>query len=141
MIHMKIKSTVGNDNRAIVLPVECAGLAAEIMAKATVYKRDGYYSTSGWKVAEEGICISYTTGTELEPTHPKVEEAQKQYSEANSARWEEHRKREAAEKELAETKAALAVLQSTVTCQQTTPEAPVDAEPPFWAEHEEAAEE
>ena len=138
---MMIKITVGNDNRAIVLPSECAGLAAEIMAKATVYERDGYYSTSGWKVAEEGVCISYTTGSELEPTHPKVTEAQKQYSEANSARWEEHRKREAAEKELTETKAALAALQAVTVCAQIAQEEDGGRNhgpEPDSAEHEEA---
>ena len=126
---MKIKITIGgNDRLALVLSAEHAALAAGLLANATVYEREGYYSTSGWKTAEVGVQINYTDGADLEPTHPKAAEAQKQYSEANSARWEEHRKREAAEKELAETKAALAALQAVTVCTQTAA-GPSDEEP------------
>ena len=55
---MKIKITLaGNDRTAIILPVESAGVAAQLLASATVWERDGYSSTSGWKQAESGIQI------------------------------------------------------------------------------------
>ena len=47
---MKIKITIGgNDRTAIILPADSAGLAAELMSRAAIFERDGYYSTSGWK--------------------------------------------------------------------------------------------
>lgn len=117
---MKIKITVGgNDRIAIILPSENAGLVAELMARATIFERDGYYSTSGWKRAEEGVRIEYTEGGELEPTHPLVEQAQKDAAEKNSMWAKEYTKNQALTKELDELKAQLAGIQSVTSCTVT----------------------
>lgn len=117
---MKIKITVGgNDRIAIILPSDCAGLAAELMARATIFERDGHYSTSGWKRAEEGVRIEYTEGGELEPTHPLVEKAQKEASEKSSQWYAEYTKNQKLTKELDELKAQLAGIQSVTSCTVT----------------------
>lgn len=117
---MKIKITVGgNDRIAIILPSENAGLAAELMARATIFERDGHYSTSGWKRAEEGVRIEYTEGSELEPTHPLVEKAQKEASERNSQWYAEYTKNQKLTKELDDLKAQLAGIQSVTSCTVT----------------------
>ncbi|OWQ73816.1 hypothetical protein [Stenotrophomonas maltophilia] len=122
---MKIKITVGgNDRIAIILPSDCAGLAAELMARATIFERDGHYSTSGWKRAEEGVRIEYTEGGELEPTHPLVEKAQKEASEKSSQWYAEYTKNQKLTKELDELKAQLAGIQSVTSCTVT----PVESE-------------
>lgn len=128
-----IKITISdNDRTALVLPVEHAGLAASLLASARVYEREGYYSTSGWKPAEKGIQIAYGDGDEFAPTHPKVAEAEKALEQKSSDWYKEYNARNKAEKELAETKAALAALQAAVTCTVTAPEAePAEDEPQF----------
>lgn len=119
---MKIKITIGGqDGTALILPIECAGLAAEVLAKGTVYQRDGYYSTSGWKKSEDGVRIEYTEAAELEPTHPKVAEAQKETEQHRKYWMDECSKTRKLEKELAESKAALAALQSVTTCTVAEP--------------------
>jgi Tfp pilus assembly protein FimV len=124
-----IKITIaGNDRTAVVLPVEQAGVAASLMANARVYERDGYYSTSGWKPAEDGIQIAYGDGDEFAPSHPKVVAAEKALEEKNSDWAKEYTARNKAEKELAEARAALAALQAATVCTRTEP-AP-DAEAP-----------
>lgn len=120
---MKIKITVGgNDRIAIILPSDCAGLAAELMARATIFERDGHYSTSGWKRAEEGVRIEYTEGGELEPTHPLVEKAQKEASEKSSQWYAEYTKNQKLTKELDDLKAQLAGIQSVTSCTVTPAE-------------------
>lgn len=115
---MKIKITIaGNDRTAIVLPVANAGIAAELMAHAVIYERDGYSNNCGWKPAEQGVQISYSDGAELEPTHPLVEAANEALSKKNQQWYEEYTKRVAADKELAETRAALEALRSVTVCQ------------------------
>lgn len=118
-----IKITLSdNDRTAIVLPVEHAGLAASLLAEATVFERDGYYASSGWKPAEKGIQIAYGDGEEFAPTNPKVAEAEEALAKKNSEWYEQYKKRETAERELAETRAALSALQATVTCTVNEPE-------------------
>jgi len=120
---MKIKITVGgNDRIAIILPSDSAGLAAELMARATIFERDGHYSTSGWKRAEEGVRIEYTEGGELEPTHPLVEKAQKEASEKSRQWYAEYTKNQKLAKELDELKAQLAGIQSVTSCTVTPAE-------------------
>lgn len=117
---MKIKITIGGSDRtAIILPSECAGLAAELMARAAIFERDGYHSTSGWKRTEEGVRIEYTEGSELEPTHPLVEKAQKEASEKNSRWYAEYTKNQKLTKELDDLKAQLAGIQSVTSCTVT----------------------
>lgn len=127
---MKIKITIGgNENTAIVLPIEHAGLASQLLAQAEIYERDGYYASSGWKKAEKGVQISYTEATELEPTHPKVEEAEKEAAKQRSAWYAEHQKRQALEKQLADLSARLEAIQSVTVCTQSDalPKAEVEA--------------
>lgn len=126
-----IKITLSdNDRTALVLPVEHAGLTASLLASARVYERDGYYSTSGWKPAENGINIAYVEGDEFAPSHPKVVAAEKALEKKNSDYCEEYNARKKAENELAETKAALAALQESVTCTVTATETdPAEDEP------------
>lgn len=117
---MKIKITIGgNDRTAIILPIESAGLAAEIMALATIYERDGYYSTSGWNRTKNGVCIEYTEETELEPAHPLVIEAQKDAEKQRSEWYSEYQKRQDLEKQLAEVQAKLEGIQSVTSCTMT----------------------
>lgn len=124
---MKIKITVGgNDRTAIILPSESAGLAAELMARATIFERDGHYSTSGWQRAEEGVRIEYTEGSELEPTHPLVEKAQKEASERNSQWYAEYTKNQKLTKELDDLKAQLAGIQSVTSCTVTPADSDVN---------------
>lgn len=124
---MKIKITIGgNDRTAIILPSESAGLAAELMARATIFERDGYHSTSGWKRTEEGVRIEYTEGSELEPTHPLVEKAQKEASEKNSQWYAEYTKNQKLTKELDDLKAQLAGIQSVTSCTVTPADSDVN---------------
>lgn len=124
---MKIKITVGgNDRIAIIMPSDSAGLAAELMARATIFERDGYHSTSGWKRTEEGVRIEYTEGSELEPTHPLVEKAQKEASEKNSQWYAEYTKNQKLTKELDDLKAQLAGIQSVTSCTVTPADSDVN---------------
>lgn len=125
---MKIKITIGgNDRTAIILPADSAGLAAELMSRAAIFERDGYYSTSGWKRAEEGVRIEYTEGSELEPTHPLVEQAQKEASEKSSMWAREYTKNQELQKQVEALQAQLAGIQSVTSCTVAQPE-PVTTE-------------
>lgn len=116
---MKIRITLaGNDRTAIILPVESAGIAASLLAAATIWERDGYQSTSGWKRSEEGIKIEYTDAAELQPTDPLTLKAQEEASKHQQNWYKECTKNQALDKELAETRAALYALRSVTTCTQ-----------------------
>ncbi|WP_315386574.1 hypothetical protein [uncultured Stenotrophomonas sp.] len=122
---MKIKITIGdNQQTALFLDAEHAALAASLLANATVYKRDGYYSTSGWKVAEEGegVRIDYTEGKDLEPTHPKVAEAQKAMQAAYASKHTTDAKNSELQKQVDALTAQLAGIQSVTTCSVAAPE-------------------
>lgn len=119
---MQIKLTLGDSDRiALVLPAALAGQFTELLSRAQVFERDGYYSTSAWKVPDQTIRIEFTTGAEFVELDAKTKEANKQAEEANSARWEEQRKRQAAEKERDTLKAQLEVLQSVGGCRMPAP--------------------
>ena len=119
---MKIQITLAdNDRTVLLLPIDCAGLAAELMARAQVMERDGYYSTSGWKPAEKGVQLTYVQDNEIGPTDPKVEEAEKRASESNSRWYAEQQKRAAVEKEAAELRAQLEGIRSVTTCAVAEP--------------------
>lgn len=125
----KIKITIGEHTQhAIIIPAQLAGVAASLFADAHVFERDGYYSTSGWKLSEKGISIEYTEGTELEPTHPLVEKAQKEMAETSNRWLDAHLKNQTLEKELAELKAQLAGIQSVTRCEVETPVEPSQVE-------------
>lgn len=124
---MQIKITLGdNDRLAIVLPAAHAGPFAELLSRATIYERDGYYSHSGWKAAEKGVQIAFVDGAEFAPVDAKVAEANKQYEEANSERWKEHNKRKEIEKERDQLRAALDAVQAVGSCRM-----PAAPEPEF----------
>ncbi len=73
---MKIRITLaGNDRVAIILPIESAGIAASLLASASVWERDGYHSTSGWKPADEGIKIEYTEHNKLKQQFGEMQAA------------------------------------------------------------------
>lgn len=115
---MKIKITLGTEHggRFLVLGVEHAALAAQLMAAATVYERDGYYATSGYKVADEGVCITYTSGNELEPTNEQTKKAQEEARQANSRWSEQYHKANELEQQVATLQAKLDELRRATTC-------------------------
>jgi len=120
---MKIKITIGADSgTALILSAEHAALAASLLANATVYTRDGYYDTSGWKIAEKGVRIEYTEGAELEPTHPKVAEAQKAMQTAYAGKHATDAKNAELQKQVDALTAQLAGIQSVTTCSVAAPE-------------------
>ncbi|MFX1724972.1 hypothetical protein [Stenotrophomonas sp. AS1] len=122
---MKIKITIGADSgTALILSAEHAALAASLLANATVYTRDGYYDTSGWKIAEKGVRIEYTEGAELEPTHPKVAEAQKAMQTAYAGKHATDAKNAELQKQVDALTAQLAGIQSVTSC-TVTPSEPV----------------
>ena len=125
-----IITIAGNDRTALVLPATSATALLECLANARVFERDGYYQSSGWKPAEKGVAITYGDGKEFAPADPRVVEAEKQTDEHRSNWYKEVKKREAIEKELAESKAALAAIQSVTVCKTVEPEAsePVESE-------------
>jgi len=127
---MKIQITLAdNDRIALLLPIECAPIAAQLMASAEIMERDGYYATSGWKRAEKGVQITYVQDGEIGPTDPKVEDAEKRASESNSRWYAEQNKRVAAEKDAAELRAQLEGIRSVTQCQVADSEPDADGEP------------
>ena len=117
----------------IVLPVQNAGDAATLLARASVYKKDSYPNQANFIRAEKGVNIRFSDGDEFEQASEKLKAAQKEYSEANSARWTEYTRANKAEAEAKELRAKLETLQAAITC--TVPEP--DAEPPTSSEEEE----
>lgn len=114
---MQIKVTLGdNDRLAIVLPADYAGQFAELLSRATIFEREGYYAHSGWKEAEKGVQLQFVDGTEFAPVDTKLAAAQKQYEDSNSERWAEHSKRQAAEKERDQLRAALDAVKAAGSC-------------------------
>jgi hypothetical protein len=120
-----IKIAVGDSRTIIALPIEHAPLAAGLLAHATMYEREGWHSTSGYKLSEEPLRIEYIDGTELEPTHPKVAEAQKEVERHRKDWHDEYVKRRELEQQLTEAQAALAAIKSVTTCTATDPAADV----------------
>lgn len=110
----KIRLTVNdNESVAILLPAEDAGVLAALLARATVYERDGYYSHSGWKAAEKGVRFDFTSGAEFSPLDPKVKEAHEAAEKKQSDWYSEYVKRQELEKERDELRAALEAVKAT----------------------------
>jgi hypothetical protein len=123
---MNIIITIGdNDRTALVLPANSATALLECLATAKVFKRDGYYASSGWKPSAKGVAITYSDGAEFQPTDPRVAKAEKETEEQRSNWYKEHTRREALEKELAESKAALEAIKAVTVCKTVEPEPPV----------------
>ena len=122
---MKIRITLaGNDRTAIILPVESAGIAASLLAAATVWERDGYQSTSGWKRSEDGIKIECTDAAELQPTDPLTLKAQEEARNHQQRWYKEYNEHNDLKKKFGEMQAALDELRARTTCVVAeTPEA------------------
>lgn len=130
---MKIRITLaGNDRVAIILPIESAGIAASLLASASVWERDGYGSTSGWKPAEDGIKIEYTDGRELAPTDPMTLKAQQEASEHQQRWYREYTEHNKLKQQFGEMQAALEELRARTVCVADAPK----AEPELVAEDE-----
>lgn len=127
---MKIRITLaGNDRTVLILPLESAGIAAQLLASAAVFERDGYYSTSGWKRSEEGIRIEYTDAAELEPTSEATKKAQEEGAKHQKQWLDEYNKRTGLEKQVIELSAALEELRARTVCVADEPKPEVEPEP------------
>lgn len=114
---MNIVIQIGEDARTVlVLPVECAGAAAQIMAQGKVFERDGYYANSGWVPAKTGVQISYKEGSEFAPTDPKVAELSKQLQDKNSEWAKEYNARRELEAKVASLQSTIETMTSAVPC-------------------------
>ncbi len=126
---MKIRITLaGNDRVAIILPIESAGIAASLLASASVWERDGYHSTSGWKPADEGIKIEYTEGRELSPTDPLTVKAQQEASEHQQRWYKEYTEHNKLKQQFGEMQAALDELRARTTCTAVAPDKSAEVE-------------
>lgn len=111
-----------NDSNFIALPLHCAAAAAELLANAKLYSREGWSSPATYKPSEQALSIEYVEDTRLDPPDPKLIEANDELQKARARSYDIGREKEAIAKELAETKAALAAIQSVTVCQQVAPE-------------------
>lgn len=114
---MKLKITIGeNERTAIVLPIEHAGIAAKLLANATIYVQDGYYGYGPWKVAEQQIRIEYTDEKTLAPATKRELDALKE-TERKSADWlKEYQRGNDLQKQVDQLRASLETLQAAVVC-------------------------
>ncbi|WP_312237346.1 hypothetical protein [Stenotrophomonas sp.] len=120
---MKIKISIGDSHsNVIVLDAEHAGIAAQLLAHATIYKRTGYYSDDGWEKSGDELRIGYTDDKTLEPLDPKIVEAQERARKADSEKYAAQSKNSDLQKQVAELQAQLAGIQSVTSCTVTAPE-------------------
>lgn len=123
---MKIVISTGDgwSSRYIVLDAEHAGLAAQMLASARVYEADGdtpdgcHYKLD----RKSALNVTYATNAQFDELPEAVVVARKSEADANQARWKAENRTREIEKELAEAKAALTALQSTVVCTVAEPE-------------------
>ena len=118
----------------IVLPIQNAGEAATLLARATVYKHDSYPNHANFIKADKGAIIRFSDGNEFEEASEKLKATQKEASEANTARWAEYTRANKAEAEAKELRAKLETLQSAIVCTVPVDELP---EQPIHADEEE----
>lgn len=131
---MKLKITIGDHDRtAIVLPIEHAGLAAQLLSNATIFTQTGYYGDSPWEVAKQQIRIEYTDEETLAPATKRELDAIKRAEERNTEWSKQYSKASALEKEVATLRASLETLQASVVCtvqpEPTSEPETTDAEP------------
>jgi hypothetical protein len=120
---MKLKITIGDHDRtAIVLPIEHAGLAAQLLSNATIFTQAGYYGDGPWEVAKQQIRIEYTDEETLAPATKRELDAIKRAEDKNSDWAKEYSRARDLEKQVGELKAALETLQSAVVCKVVEPE-------------------
>jgi hypothetical protein len=128
---MKLKITIGeHDRTAIVLPIEHAGLAAELLSNATIFTQTGYYGDGPWEISKQQIRIEYTAEETLAPATKRELDAIKRADDKNSEWAKEYTKARDLEKQVGELKTALETLQAAVVCKvvEAEPEAPVTDE-------------
>lgn len=113
---MKIKISIGDNNNVIVLDAEHAGIAAQLLTHAKVYKKKGWHSEDGYERSEDELRISYTDDKTIEPLDPKILEANERARESNSQRWKAESKANDLQKQIDDLNARLAGIQSVTTC-------------------------
>lgn len=121
-----MRVVIGFDDRqvAISLPAECAGIAAELMARGQVIESDYYGGTVGykWKPADcKKLQIQFVDDAEIQGQTEREKALVQQKGEADSRYYAEVTKRAALEKDLAAVKDQLALLSSLTTCTTAPP--------------------
>ena len=111
-----IKIVMGDDRKFLVLPAALAAVAGQLMSSASVYEYDGYSSNSGIKPSESALRIEFIDEDDLVPANAKTLAAIKDAEEQRASWHKEYQKANKLEKELAESKAALAALQQATVC-------------------------
>lgn len=111
-----IKIVMGDDRKFLVLPAALAAVAGQLMSSASVYEYDGYSSNSGIKPSESALRIEFIDEDDLVPANAKTLAAIKEAEDQRASWYKEYQKANKLEKELAESKAALAALQQATVC-------------------------
>lgn len=119
---MKIVIEVEGSNFYIVLPTELGADAARLLERAKIYQQDSYPRHENLIPSPKGLVMRYETGERFDPPAPATVEAQAEASKQREQWYREYQAREKAEKELAETKAALEALKAVTTCTVAAPE-------------------
>jgi hypothetical protein len=123
-----IKIVMGDDRKFLVLPAALAAVAGQLMSSASVYEYDGYSSNSGIKPSDSALRIEFIDEGDLVPANAKTLAAIKEADEQRVSWYKEYTKANKLEKELAESKAALAALhQATVCTVKPAPELTTDS--------------
>jgi hypothetical protein len=104
---MKALVTIGDDRYFLAVDSKDAVMLTQLLAVAQVYERDGWNSPVAYK---------FVTEDTLSPEDPKVKAAKDEAQKKNVEWYQEHTKRQAAEKEVATLKAQLETLKSVTTC-------------------------
>jgi len=113
---MKIKISIGGNNSFLVLSAEHAGIAAQLLTHAKVYKNKSWSSEDGYEPSDEELRISYNDDKTIEPLDPKILEANERARQSDSKRWEAQGKVNDLQKQVEELNARLAGIQSVTTC-------------------------
>lgn len=108
--------------RIAVLPSDAAYSLAQALQDSKVYEKDGYGVGAGWKPDEKGLAVWFGREEDLGPTDPRVLAANEEAERQRKEWYEEYKKRQAAEKEAQELRAALDAIKSQAV--YTVPAAP-----------------
>ena len=111
-----IKIVMGDDRKFLVLPAALAAVAGQLMSSASVYEYDGYSSNSGIKPSESALRIEFIDEDDLVPANAETLAAIKDAEDQRASWYKEYQKANKLEKELAESKSALAALQQATVC-------------------------
>jgi hypothetical protein len=113
---MKALVTIGDDRYFLAVDSKDAVMLTQLLAVAQVYERDGWNSPVAYKPCEQPLGFKFVTEDTLSPEDPKVKAAKDEAQKKNVEWYQEHTKRQAAEKEVATLKAQLETLKSVTTC-------------------------